>query len=123
MCIDLFFLLIIGEPFPLFLQEILEWELSSITPIVVRNIVQNSGFKLVTNDHNLTQNNPNNSINQSNQNMDSLSNDTGITPSIVKRIDGGTASLPGVSMVLAKSRELFCCMSVFFFFNFCIIQH
>ncbi|XP_050532720.1 tubulin monoglutamylase TTLL4-like isoform X2 [Daktulosphaira vitifoliae] len=36
-----------GESFPLPLQKILKWKLSSITPIVVRRTVQNSGFKLV----------------------------------------------------------------------------
>ncbi|XP_026818449.1 tubulin polyglutamylase TTLL4-like [Rhopalosiphum maidis] len=36
-----------GESFPLSLQSILKWKLSSITPIVVRRTIQNSGFKLV----------------------------------------------------------------------------
>ncbi|XP_060848060.1 tubulin monoglutamylase TTLL4-like [Rhopalosiphum padi] len=36
-----------GESFPLSLQKLLKWKLSSITPIVVRRTVQNSGFKLV----------------------------------------------------------------------------
>ncbi|XP_060848643.1 tubulin monoglutamylase TTLL4-like isoform X1 [Rhopalosiphum padi] len=36
-----------GESFPLSLQKLLKWKLSSITPIVVRRTIQNSGFKLV----------------------------------------------------------------------------
>ncbi|VVC41200.1 Hypothetical protein CINCED_3A015863 [Cinara cedri] len=36
-----------GESFPLPLQRLLKWKLSSITPIVVRRTIQNSGFKLV----------------------------------------------------------------------------
>ncbi|XP_060857271.1 tubulin monoglutamylase TTLL4-like isoform X3 [Metopolophium dirhodum] len=36
-----------SETFPLPLQKLLKWKLSSITPIVVRQTIQNSGFKLV----------------------------------------------------------------------------
>ncbi|XP_025418324.1 tubulin polyglutamylase TTLL4-like [Sipha flava] len=36
-----------GESFPIDLQILLKWELSSITPYIVRQIIQNSGLKLV----------------------------------------------------------------------------
>jgi len=46
-------IVIIGESFPLSLQKLLKWKLSSITPIVVRRTIQNSGFKLVRSEHSL----------------------------------------------------------------------
>jgi len=53
---------ITGETFPSSLQKLLKWKLSSVTPIVVRQTIQNSGFKLVKSEHSLVQNATNSSI-------------------------------------------------------------
>jgi hypothetical protein len=61
---------IIGESFPIDLQILLKWELSSITPYIVRQIIQNSGLKLVRSECRLGNNlnNPSFTNNQYNQN-------------------------------------------------------
>jgi len=72
-------IIITGETFPLSLQKLLKWKLSSITPIVVRQTIQNSGFKIVKSEHSLVQaTNPSIITNQSNPNAISLQNHCGI---------------------------------------------
>jgi len=73
-------IIITGETFPLPLQKLLKWKLSSITPIVVRQTIQNSGFKLIKSEHSLVKNatNPFITTNQSNPNAISLQNHCGV---------------------------------------------
>lgn len=99
------------------LQKLLKWKLSSITPIVVRRTIQNSGFKLVRSEHNLVQNaiDPSVSANQSNQNLISLQNHCGITPPIVDAFCGTVVS-PNELMMLPRSREFV--SSIFSYFSF-----
>lgn len=95
-----------GESFPPPLQKLLKWKLSSITPIVVRRTIQNSGFKLVRSEHSLF-NNPNDSstiTDQSNQNTVSLQNYCGITPPIVDAFCDTIS--PNELMMLPLSCEL-----------------
>ncbi|XP_050428184.1 uncharacterized protein LOC126838099 isoform X2 [Adelges cooleyi] len=95
-----------GESFPLPLQKVLKWKLSSITPIVVRRTVQNSGFKLVRSEHSFIQNasDLSDKTNQSNQNMNSLQNHYGITPPIVDAFCGA-ASSPNELKMLPHSQS------------------
>lgn len=88
------------------LQKLLKWKLSSITPIVVRRTIQNSGFKLVRSEHSLVNNTYDPSIitNQSNKNMISLQNYCGITPPIVDAFCGAVPP-PNELMMLPLSRE------------------
>jgi len=102
-------IIITGESFPLSLQKLLKWKLSSITPIVVRQTIQNSGFKLVRSEHSLDQNSNDPSIitNQSNLNTISLQNHYGVTPPIVDAFCG-VAPPPNELMMLPQSRECTC---------------
>ncbi|KAE9535227.1 hypothetical protein AGLY_007960 [Aphis glycines] len=79
-----------GESFPLSLHNILKWKLSSITPIVVRRTIQNSGFKLVRSEDCLVQNATDPSVvtEKINQSPISLQNDYGVTPPIVDAFCG-----------------------------------
>jgi len=102
-------IIITGESFPLSLQKLLKWKLSSITPIVVRRTIQNSGFKLVRSEHCLVQNTTDPSVisNQPNQNAISLQNHCGVTPPIVDAFCG-VAPPPNELMMLPRSREYIC---------------
>ncbi|CAI6358011.1 unnamed protein product [Macrosiphum euphorbiae] len=95
-----------GESFPLSLQKLLKWKLSSITPIVVRRTIQNSGFKLVRSEHCLVQNTTDPSVirNQSNDNPISLQNHCGVTPPIVDAFCG-VAPPPNELMMLPRSQS------------------
>lgn len=88
------------------LQKLLKWKLSSITPIVVRRTIQNSGFKLVRSEHSLVNSTYDPSIitNQSNTNMISLQNYCGVTPPIVDAFCGAVPP-PNELMMLPLSRE------------------
>ncbi|CAH1733347.1 unnamed protein product [Aphis gossypii] len=95
-----------GESFPLSLQKLLKWKLSSITPIVVRRTVQNSGFKLVRSEHNLIENATDLPVtaNQSNINVISLQNHCGVTPPIVDAFCG-IAPPPNELMMLPRTQS------------------
>lgn len=92
----------------------MKWKLSSITPIIVRRTIQNSGFKLVRSEHSLVQNANDPSVisNQSNQNSISLQNHCGVTPPIVDAFCG-IPPLPNELIMLPRSRE---CFYTFFLF-------
>ncbi|XP_022163960.1 uncharacterized protein LOC111029304 [Myzus persicae] len=94
-----------GESFPLSLQKLLKWKLSSITPIVVRRTIQNSGFKLVRSEHSLdTVTDPSIMTNQSNPNAISLQNHCGVTPPIVDAFCG-VVPPPNELMMLPRSES------------------
>jgi len=96
--------IITGESFPLSLQKLLKWKLSSITPIVVRRTIQNSGFKLVRSEHCLVQNTTDPSVASNQSNAISLQNHCGVTPPIVDAFCG-VAPAPNELMMLPRSRE------------------
>lgn len=87
------------------MQKLLKWKLSSITPIVVRRTIQNSGFKLVRSEHSLVHDVNNNYTNQSNQHAISLQHYCGITPPIIDAYCGSIPP-PNELMMLPRSREL-----------------
>ncbi|XP_025207302.1 uncharacterized protein LOC112603094 [Melanaphis sacchari] len=95
-----------GKSFPLSLQKLLKWKLSSITPIVVRRTVQNSGFKLVRSEHSLVENtiDPTVIANQFSQNAISLQNHCGVTPPIIDAFCGITPP-PNELMMLPRSQS------------------
>lgn len=97
------------------MQKLLKWKLSSITPIVVRRTIQNSGFKLVRSEHSLVHdvNNPSNITNQSDQHTISLQHFCGITPPIIDAYCG-TIPPPNELMMLPRSRECFLSFPSFF---------
>jgi len=107
--INFLIIIITGESFPLSLQKLLKWKLSSVTPIVVRRTIQNTGFKLVRSEHSLIQNSTDPSIitDQSNPNAISLQNHYGVTPPIVDAFCG-VAPPPNDLMTLPQSREYTC---------------
>ncbi|KAE9524189.1 hypothetical protein AGLY_015434 [Aphis glycines] len=93
-----------GESFPLSLQKLLKWKLSSITPIVVRRTIQNSGFKLVRSEHCLVQNTTDPSVASNQSNAISLQNHCGVTPPIVDAFCG-VAPAPNELMMLPRSQS------------------
>lgn len=99
-------IIVIGESFPLPLQKLLKWKLSSITPIVVRRTIQNSGFKLVRSEHSLVHDVNDSSLmtNQSNENSISLQNSCGVTPPIIDAFCG-IIPPPNELMMLPRSRK------------------
>jgi len=105
------------------LHNILKWKLSSITPIVVRRTIQNSGFKLVRSEDCLVQNATDPSVvtEKINQNPISLQNDYGVTPPIVDAFCGVVPPPNELMMVplLPRSRE---CTCTLFYISFCILQ-
>jgi hypothetical protein len=102
------------------LHSILKWKLSSITPIVVRRTIQNSGFKLVRSEHCLVQNATDLSVisEQTNQNTISLQNHYGVTPPIIDAFCGVVPSPNELMMLplLPESRECICTFLHFFLY-------
>lgn len=101
------------------MQKLLKWKLSSITPIVVRRTIQNSGFKLVRSEHSLTNCTDDFPVltNQSNQNTVSLQKDFGVTPPIVDTLCGDFPS-PNELNMIPLSREFLSLSKLFlFYFN------
>ncbi|XP_025190868.1 tubulin polyglutamylase TTLL4-like [Melanaphis sacchari] len=93
-----------GESFPLSLQKLLKWKLSSITPIIVRRTIQNSGFKFVRSEHCLVQNTTDPSIVSNQSNAVSLQNHCGVTPPIIDAFCG-VAPPPNELMMLPRSQS------------------
>jgi hypothetical protein len=81
------------------LQNVLKWKLRPISPIVVRHIIENSGFKLVRSELCLVNNlnNPSVTKDQCHQNYVSLQKHYGVTPPIFDVFSG--------FMTLPRSRE------------------
>jgi len=101
-----------GESFPLVLQKFLKWKLSSVTPIVVRRTIENSGFKLVRSEHSLNNKSNTNDpslvslthATQPTPNAISLQKDCVVTPPIVDDFCGAV-SQPNELMMLPRSRK------------------
>lgn len=85
------------------LQKFLKWKFSSVTPIVVRLTIENSGFKLVRSEHSLN-NIP--ALNQLNQIGITIQNHCDITPPIIDDICD-TVPQPNELMMLPRSRDYF----------------
>lgn len=97
------------------LQKLLKWKLSSITPIVVRRTIQNSGFKLVRSELSLVNNSNNPSVTK-NQNAISLQHHCGVTPPINDAFSGSTP-VPNELMMLPRFREFVSYIFLYLFFE------